>query len=115
MKLLTKEIRSNLPPLCSQDGKGEDAVAVVKFFNPTGAGTWYASEACSVLPDGTEVPLTDPRAEQAEDVIFFGVANITERELGYFSLNELQSYRGLGGLGIERDLHWKSRPLRECK
>ena len=33
-----------LPPLSSQDGKGEQALAVVKFFDPYGSWSWYASE-----------------------------------------------------------------------
>jgi len=34
-------------------------------------------------------------------------------ELGTFSLDELQSYKGRFGLGIERDLHFKARTLKE--
>jgi len=44
MKLLTKEIKKNLPALYSQEEKGMEAVAHVKFFNPCGAATWYATE-----------------------------------------------------------------------
>ena len=32
MKLLTKELQKKLPPLYSQDGKGDDAIAYAKFF-----------------------------------------------------------------------------------
>lgn len=97
MKLLTKEILSKLPALYSQDGKGEDAIAQVKFFCPWGIGTWYGSEY-------------DP-----EQRLFFGVAVLHERELGYFSLDELEEVRGPAGLKIERDLHWSPRPLKDCK
>ena len=38
MKLLTKAIRRQLPPLGSQESKGLDAVAWVKFFTLTVAG-----------------------------------------------------------------------------
>ena len=43
MKLLTKAIEKKLEkfPLCSQDGKGDDADIICKFFNPMGSGTWY--------------------------------------------------------------------------
>ena len=34
-------------------------------------------------------------------------------ELGTFSLDELQSFKGKFGLGIERDLHFKERTLKE--
>ncbi len=36
-----------------------------------------------------------------------------ERELGYFSLRELESVRGALGLPIERDLYWRPKTLRE--
>lgn len=93
MKLLTKAIKKALPPLYSQDGKGEDAIAVVKFFDPQGAWTWYASEF-----DGTDT--------------FFGLVVGSHRELGYFSLAELES---IGGIGIERDLWFRPRALSECE
>lgn len=95
MKLLTKAILAKLPPLGSQDGKGLDAIAQVKFFNPTGIGTWYATEF-------------DPQTG-----MFFGLADIHEKELGYFSLEELSSFRGRFGLKIERDLYFKPVPLKE--
>jgi len=34
-------------------------------------------------------------------------------ELGTFSLDELQDFRGKFGLGIERDLHFKEKTLKE--
>ncbi len=92
MKLLTKAIKNALPPLYSQDGKGENAIAVVKFFDPCGSWTWYASEF-----DGEDT--------------FFGLVVGTSRELGYFSLADLKS---VGGIGIERDLWFRPSPLVEC-
>ena len=41
--------------------------------------------------------------------MFFGWATLGDpqnAELGYFSLDELESVRGRFGLKIERDLHW---------
>jgi hypothetical protein len=95
MKLLTKEVLKRLPPLYSQE-KVIDPVAQVKFFNPAGAGTWYATEF-----DGVDR--------------FFGLVVLYEEELGYFSLSELQSYRGHFGLGIERDMHFEPKPLSELR
>jgi len=115
MKLLTKEICRRLPALYSQDGKGEDAIAQVKFFCPWSIGTWYASEASAHLPGGREVALVDVPEGAEVEIIFFGVAVLQERELGYFALSELQSVRGPGGLGIERDIHWTPRPLKDCR
>lgn len=94
---LTKANLKALPALYSQDGKGEEAIAQVKFFDPCGSWTWYASEY-------------DP-----EQRLFFGLIIGHETELGYFSQDELEAYRGPLGIGIERDLHWTPRPLRECR
>lgn len=90
--LVTDEIRSQLPPLGSQDGKGGQAVAHVKFFTPDSSWTWYVLEF-----DGEDT--------------FFGLVHGFEKELGYFSLAELQSVRGPLGLPIERDLYWKPTTL----
>lgn len=96
MKLLTAANRKALPPLLGQDGKGDDAIAYVKFFNPTGSGTWYATEF-----DG--------------DDTFFGLVQLHEEELGYFSLSELQAVRTRFGLGIERDLHFTPTRLGDLR
>ena len=96
MKLLTQENRKQLPKLYSQDGKGMEAIAYVKFFDPTSQWAWYASEF-----DGEDQ--------------FFGLVCGFEDEMGYFSLSELQSVRGSFGLGIERDMHWTPRALKDCK
>lgn len=46
MKLITKQIENKLRkfPLYSQDGKGQDAEVIVKFFNPLGSETWLITE-----------------------------------------------------------------------
>ncbi|MGE0569718.1 MAG: DUF2958 domain-containing protein [Dehalococcoidia bacterium] len=95
--LLPADIRVALPELYANDGKGLDAVAVVKFFYPRGAATWYVTEF-----DG--------------DDLMFGLADMGFGfpELGYISLGELTEFRDRHGLGIERDLYWKPRPLSEC-
>jgi hypothetical protein len=97
MELLPTEIAKQLPPLRSQEEKGSDAIAEVKFFTPWSSWTWYASEY-------------DP-----EDGLFFGVVVGLEREFGYFSLEELEGIRGPGGLQIERDLYWTPKPLKQCQ
>ncbi len=38
--------------------------------------------------------------------MFFGLVDGFERELGYFSLSELESVHGPYGVGIERDLYF---------
>ena len=44
MKLFTKAIRDKLVSNHQQQDGTKSFRAVVKLFNPTGAGTWYLSE-----------------------------------------------------------------------
>ncbi len=103
MKLLTKTIEKKIPAIRSQDGKDpKDVKVVVKFFDPTGSWTWYATEG-EQLPDGNWV--------------FFGLVRGHESELGYFYLNELihakDGLSGLCSLPIERDRHFGNHTLEE--
>ena len=38
-----------------------------------------------------------------------------ERELGYFSLTEIEGVRGKLGLPVERDLYFEKKPLSQCR
>ena len=101
--LLTEELRNKLPPLDSQDGLGGKAIAYVKFFTPDSNWTWWATEGSPIKDDdGNEI-----------DFHFFGLVEGFERELGYFSLSELESAKGPMGLPIERDLFWQPKMLEE--
>lgn len=103
MKLLTQEIRKNLPRLYSQEDKGSEATVHVKFFTPDSNWTWYSSEGEAILDDsGNEV-----------DFQFFGLVDGQFKELGYFNLSELESVKGPMGLPIERDLYWTPKTLKE--
>ncbi|EKD87200.1 MAG: hypothetical protein ACD_37C00013G0002 [uncultured bacterium] len=95
MQLLTKELVKRFAKIGRQETV-IDPIVVAKFFNPTGAGTWYATEY-------------DPKTK-----IFFGFVSIfgdENDEWGYFSLEELESYKGPLGLGIERDLYFKEKHI----
>jgi hypothetical protein len=94
MVLLNTEVKEKLPPLYSQEEKGLEAVAVVKFFTPDSSWTWYATEF-----DGED--------------LFFGLVDGFEKELGYFRLSELKQARGKLGLPIERDLYFKPTKLKD--
>ena len=94
MKLLTQEIRKKLPALYAQENKGGKAIVYLKLFTPDSSFTWYATEF-----DGEDT--------------FFGLVDGHEKELGYFSLSELQQVKGSLGLPIERDLWWKPKTLEE--
>jgi hypothetical protein len=94
-KLLTQEIIKQLPPLYANEGKDPSTIPViVKFFSPYTNWTWYATEF-----DGKDT--------------FFGMVHGHEKELGYFSLSELEnSYRGALPL-VERDLYFGKHMLSE--
>ncbi len=99
--LLTKEIRKKLPKLRETEGQGDDAIVIVKFFDPTGSWTWYAVEGEPILDDdGKEV-----------DFQFYGLVKGFEDELGHFNLKELASVKGRFGLGIERDMYFTRKRL----
>ena len=93
MKLMTADLRTQLPQLYSQE-EVDDPKAIAKFFTPDSNWTWYATEF-----DGKDT--------------FFGLVDGFEKELGYFSLKELESIRGAFGLPIERDLWFEQTPLSE--
>lgn len=91
MMLITKEIARKLPKLYANENKSADETKVpLKLFNPTGIGTWYITEY-------------DPDTEMA-----FGWCDLGFPELGYVSIAELREFKGLLGLGIERDINWDS-------
>ena len=94
MKLVNEEIKNILPKLYEQDNKNLNAIAYVKFFTPDSNWTWYATEF-----DGEDT--------------FFGLVDGFVKELGYFSLAELESTRGPLGLKIERDLYFEPTILEE--
>ena len=99
MKLLTKEILNAFTKQSDTSNKNpKDIKIIVKFFNPVGRGQWYATEY------------------DEANRIFFGFVSIFNDyndELGSFSLDELEEYRGPLGLGIERDLHFGTHYLNE--
>ena len=102
MKLLTKEIRNQLPPLYGQDGKGGKAIVHLKLFTPDSSFTWLITEGSPIIEDGVEV-----------DFQFFGLVEGHCKELGYVNLSQLEGVKGPLGLPIERDLHWEPKTLEE--
>lgn len=110
--LFPEDVRAEIPPIGATQGQ-VSPLARLKWFTPWAGSTWYVVEASAVLDDEdqTEVPLTDPRAADARDVLCFGLDEGFERELGYFSLWEVMAVRGDGGLRVERDRDWTPTPL----
>lgn len=72
MKLLTGTLKKQIPAIYATESIPlKDKDIICKFFNPCGAGTWYVIEG----------------QEEDGDFIFFGLVDLHEQELGYFSLN----------------------------
>ena len=93
MKLLTQQQELQL----KINSKKRKPIAYVKLFNPSGLGTWWLSE----LDENNRI---------------YGIAEIHEKEYGYFSLDELKEIKSQPfGLGIERDKWFKPTPLNEIK
>ena len=75
----------------------KDITVITKLFNPAGAGTWYLYEDLG-------------------NNIFMCFANLGDpemAELGTVSLEELAEYKGMLGIGIERDKFFKPMNLQE--
>lgn len=86
MQLMTAELRERIPGLYCTECE-DDPLVHARFFTPDASWTWYVIEF-----DG-------------EDVCFGYVVGHYP-ELGYFSLDEIESVRGPLGLPVERDRHF---------
>ena len=104
MKLMTKEIESKIKPLRYYENSGEDALAILKYFDPSGSWTWYAAEG---------------QKQEDGDWLFWGAVHGFEFEYGYFTLCELEhakdGFTGLQSIPIERDLYFKPVLLSELQ
>ena len=99
MKLITPEFEALFKdyPLYSQEHE-KDPMAIAKFFDPCGSATWYILEY-------------DPEQKLA----FSYVMGLAHDELGYTSLEELESIERPFGLTIERDLYFHPARLSKFK
>lgn len=111
MKLLTKELRAQLPPIYAQEN-AEDPMVLGKIFDPCSQWTWYLLEAGPIDEDGA--PCEETGLPEA-DVRFFAYVVGFESELGYVTLSQLQGLRNRFGLPMERDLHFRPCPLSQVR
>lgn len=97
MKLITKEIENRFAQIGYQ-GNEIDPVVVAKFFNPCGAGTWYAIDY------------------ESERKICHGyVTGLGFDEWGDFSIEELESIMCPPlNLPIERDMYFSEQRISEA-
>lgn len=112
MSLLTKELEQVLPPLYSMKNV-KDSIVWARFFAHGRNWSWYPIEGSrrkekeAILVDGKEI---------YGDMIFFGLVDGFEQELGYFSLAEIESIKTKSGYPIiKRDLSFKPIPLSELR
>ena len=99
MKLLTEELKKRFKVVGSQK-EVEDPIIITKFFNPSGHGTWYATEY------------------NQKEKMFFGYVSLFgdhNDEWGYFSLEELEDFTSTYSLKIERDLYFGEKLISEVK
>ena len=95
MRLITKELEEKIKqfPLGCQDEKLGRAEVIVKFFNPTGIGTWYITEGEKI---------------GSSDYELFGYCHLGDddfAEFGTIYLSELENLKLPMGMSIEQDLY----------
>jgi hypothetical protein len=125
VRLITKQIEGLFKKIGNQ-GKVDDPIVVAKFFNPSGSGTWYATELIYVISrrdENNEPEMLEIEASKIDqfkgyevvDMLFFGYVSIFgdhNDEWGYFRLSELESVKCPPfGMGIERDLYFDPNPI----
>lgn len=93
MKLITKEIEKRFQEIGSQQNE-LDPVVIIKFFNPVGAGTWYATEY-----------------DKTNNICFGFVTGLGFDEWGSFSIDELEDLILPLGLSIERDMYSQEKTI----
>ena len=96
MELIPNELKNNIPSLYEQEGKGSNAIAYVKLFTPDSNYTWFITEY-----------------SEEENICFGLITTLEEKELGYFSLDEISNIKGPLGLKVERDISFKSSKLKD--
>ena len=95
MKLLTKKIIEQAQKQYKKSNNIDDQVIVAKFFNPMGSWTWYLMNL-----------------HEDKDYAW-GIVDGNAVEMGSWLMSELQSRQLPLGLGIERDIHFRSVPASE--
>jgi len=88
-KLIPSTLLSDIPDLYETEGV-LDPILRVKLFTPDSSWTWYIIEL-----------------SKSDLNTCYGFAVGIDSELGYFSLEELESLHGPLGLKVERDLSFQ--------
>lgn len=91
--LIPLELQDKIPKLYETEEQ-EDPIAYIKLFTPDSNWTWYI----------TELSID-------KNICFGYVVSAYDKELGYFSLEEILQLKGDLGLKVEKDLSFKETRL----
>ena len=97
MSLIAKDIVNKIPNLYETENQ-EEKICYVKLFLPNSNWTWYIIEI-----------------DKQDNNTCFGFVDGVEQELGYFTLSELESVKGLFGLKVELDRNFKPTKLSKIR
>ena len=95
--LLTNEQLQSIPELYASTIL-KDPICRFKIFLPNSNWTWYIIEI-----------------DKQDNNTCFGFVDGVEQELGYFTLSELESVKGLFGLKVELDRNFKPTKLSKIR
>ena len=96
-KILSHEQLQLIPNLYETENQ-EEKICYVKLFLPNSNWTWYIIEI-----------------DKQDNNTCFGFVDGVEQELGYFTLSELESVKGLFGLKVELDRNFKPTKLSKIR
>ncbi len=96
-KLLPLSIIKNIPNLYETENQ-EEKICYVKLFLADSNWTWYIIEI-----------------DKQDNNTCFGLVDGLEKELGYFTLSELENLKGAFGLKVELDTSFKPTKLSKIK
>ena len=96
-KLLPLSIIKNIPNLYETENQ-EEKICYVKLFLPNSNWTWYIIEI-----------------DKQDKNTCYGFVDGFEKELGYFTIRELENLKGLFGLKVELDTSFKPTKLSKIK
>ena len=100
MELITKELKEAFkerPLYSTEDTKLLEKEIIVKYFNPYGVGTWL---------------ITEGQEQEDGDYLLFGLCYLSEWELGYITLKQLEEIRDNKQLmSVERDLYLTEKTI----
>jgi hypothetical protein len=97
MELIPQSLLHTIPDLYETEDN-PDPICHIKLFLPGTEWTWYVTEL-----------------SRQDQNLCFGYVIGLERELGYFSLEELESLQSSLGISVERDESFQPTPLSKIK